>query len=324
MKQLFFKIAIYAFLILLVLEGIIRVFHLTKDYPVRFIDERGVERWKPHQEGNSVTGIRRQNFSKFNINSSGYNSYRDFQPSKENVEIALVGDSFIEGFHQDYYNSIGKKIETTLPGVEVYEIGYAGYDFADQLHLIHQYPSFFDLIDHVVIGLKFENDLHRGEYDIVPDRIKLESPMYRSLRKIKLLVYLQNIGAFSAARELTRTLLSFGQDAPDAARIETESKESKNLRYLNYITNFESLVNTYGYNKNRYTLLINKEKTPMIFLTYLDRHGYTYLDFSETLNQSIRPTTLIYDMHWNDHGRDLIAQLISQYLQSEFNDNLLK
>ncbi|WP_166966365.1 hypothetical protein [Yeosuana marina] len=324
MKQLFFKIAIYAFLILLVLEGIIRIFHLTKDYPARYVDRLGVEKWVPDQEGYSVTGIRRQNFSKYNINDFGYNSYREFKPTNDKFEIALVGDSFVEGFHQHYYNSTGKKIENLLHGIEVYEFGYAGYDFADELHLIHKYQATFDLIDHVFIGLKFENDLHRGEYNIVPDRIKLESPMYRSLRKIKLLVYLQNIGAFSAARELTRTLLSFGQDNPDAAIIETESKESKKQRYLSYISNFESLVNTYGYNKKRYTLLINKTHTPMVFLTYLDLHGFTYLDFSESFQKSVRPTTLIYDMHWNDHGRDIIAQLISQYLQSEFNDNLLK
>ena len=306
------------------LEGLIRVFHLTKDYPVRYVDRFGVEKWVPNQEGYSVTGIRRQNFSKYNINNFGYNSYREFKPTSDKFEIALVGDSFVEGFHQHYYNSTGKKIENLLHGIEVYEFGYAGYDFADQLHLIHQYQSTFDLIDHVFIGLKFENDLNRGEYNIVPDRIKLESPMYRSLRKIKLLVYLQNIGAFSAARELTRSILSFGQDDPDAAAIETESIESKSQRYFGYIKNFESLINMYGYNKKHYTLLLSKEKTPRIFLKYLDRHGYTYLDFSETLNQSVRPTTLIYDMHWNDHGRDLIAELISQYLQSEFNDNLLK
>ncbi len=46
--------------------------------------------------------------------------------------------------------------------------------------------------------------------------------------------------------------------------------------------------------------------------------------FESLYYQSGRPTTLIYDMHWNDRGRGLIAQLISQHLQSEFNDNLLK
>ena len=310
MKKLFLKLVIYSVLILLMLEVLVRVFHLTKDYPVRFIDELGVERWVPNQEGYSVTGIRRQNFSKFNINSSGYNSYRDFEPSKDKVELALVGDSFIEGFHQHYYNSIGKKIEEKLKGVDVYEIGYAGYDFADQLHLMHQYQSFFDLIDHVVIGIKFENDLTRGKYGILQDRMKLESPIYRSLRRIKLLVYLQKIGAFDAAREFTRKTLSFGKQ--ELVQINISDNKSKLKTYTEYLKNFESLIVTYGFDKKRFTFLLDKDNTPTIFLDYLDNHGFKYLDFSQALRQSKRPTTLIYDMHWNNHGRKLIAELIAR------------
>ena len=300
---------------LLMLEFLVRVFHLTKDYPVRFVDEHGVERWVPNQEGYSVTGIRRQNFSKFNINSSGYNSYRDFEPSKDKMELALVGDSFIEGFHQPYYNSIGKKIETKLKGVEVYEIGYAGYDFADQLHVIHQYQSFFDLIDYVVIGMKFKNDLTRGEYGVLEGRMKLEAPLYRSLRRIKILVYLQKIGAFSAARRMKTTLLSLGHN--NTSIHEKEDSYTNQKRYSEYIKNFQSLVHIYGYDKTRFVLLLDKEITPQVFLDYLEENAFTYIDFGKKINQSQIPTTLIYDQHWNNHGRHLVASEIVNYFNSK-------
>lgn len=313
MKKLFFRILFYGFCIVITLEVLVRVLHLTKDYPTRFIDERGVERWVPNQEGYSVTGNRRQNFSKFNINSSGYNSYRDFEPSKDKIELALVGDSFIEGFHQDYYNSIGKKIEEKLTGVEVYEIGYAGYDFADQLHLIHQYQSFFDLINHVVIGIKFEDDLLRSEYGVLKERMKLESPMYRAMRNAKLLVYLQNIGAFSAARKMTKKVFSLFHN-------NTSIKEKENLnvtqkRYSKYIENFQSLVETYGYDKSRFVLFLDTENTPKVFLDFLHKNAYIYIDFGKKINQSKIPTTLIYDQHWNNYGRNIVSNLISEYFK---------
>ena len=144
MKKLFFKSTKYGLLILIGLELIIRGLHLTRDYPVRIIDDKRVEKWKPNQKGFSVTGNRRQNFSEYHINNSGFNSYREFNPTEDKREIALVGDSFIEGFHQDYYNSIEKKIESKIPEIEVYEFGYAGYDFTDQLHLVHVYKNEFD------------------------------------------------------------------------------------------------------------------------------------------------------------------------------------
>ena len=82
------------------LEGIVRVFHLYNDVPLRlFIDEYDIQKTVPSQTGFSVTGNRRQNFAEFRINKSGYNSYREFIPSKDSIEVAIIGDSFIEGFN---------------------------------------------------------------------------------------------------------------------------------------------------------------------------------------------------------------------------------
>jgi len=210
MKKLVLKSILYSFLILISLEGIVRVFHLAKDTPTRYLDDHKVEKWLPNQNGFSVTGNRRQNFSEYHINASGFNSYREFNPTKEAIEIALVGDSFIEGFHQNYYNSIGKKIEKNLPNIEVYEYGYAGYDFADQLHLVASYKQQFELIDHLILGIKFSNDLTRNEYKVVTGRLNLESPVNKLLKKSKLLVYVNSIGLLDPMQEFAyklRTLL---------------------------------------------------------------------------------------------------------------------
>lgn len=306
---------LYTVLILISLEVLVRVFHLTKDYPDRYVDEHGVEKWLPNQNGYSVTGNRRQNFSEYHINSFGYNSYREFKPSKDKVEIALVGDSFIEGFHQNYYNSTGKKIENRLNGVEVYEYGYAGYDFADQIHLINKYKEQFDLIDFVFLGLKFENDLKRNKYTILEERMKLESPLYKTMRQSKLLVYLQTIGLLETPRMLLSKVINLvlgsGKNNEAVKEVNVEDENNK------YIANFISLINTYGFDKNRFVFLLNEEKTPEMFLDYLNYNGYKYLDFGKTLKSSKRPTNLIYDMHWNNHGRTLIAESIANYVQKQ-------
>ncbi|GAA3641415.1 hypothetical protein [Flavivirga jejuensis] len=313
MKKIFFKTALYVILILILLEVIVRVLHLAKDNPIRFVDKHKVEKWLPNQEGYSVTGNRRQNFTKFHINNSGYNSYREFIPTKEKKEIALVGDSFIEGFHQNYYNSIGKKIEDRLEGVEVYEYAYAGYDLSDQLHLIYAYKDQFDLIDYVVIGLKFEDDLTRSEYHVVQDRMHLESPLYKKARSIKLLVYAQNIGILESLWKLAGRLSYIGKKQTNTPK-EVISKEAIEKTHLTYIENFKSLVNNYGFDKERFVFLLDTSITPSIFLDYLVSNNYKYLDTYEVLNKSKSPTTLIYDRHWNNHGRRLIAELIANHV----------
>ncbi|MDO5971153.1 hypothetical protein Q4Q35_15195 [Flavivirga aquimarina] len=319
MKRIFLKTVLYIILILILLEVIVRILHLAKDSPARFIDEYKVEKWVPNQEGYSVTGNRRQNFSKFYINNSGYNSYREFTPSKEKIEIALVGDSFIEGFHQNYYNSIGKKIENKLNKIEVYEYGYAGYDLADQLHLISAYKSQFDLIDHVVLGLKFENDLTRGEYRVVKERMHLESPLYRNVRKIKLLVYVQNIGALDPLRGVAKRLMSFGKQQVDVPK-ETLSQKVIEAKHFDYIENFKSLVDIYGFDKKRFVFLLDTSITPQVFLDYLENNNFKYLDTFTALNKSKTPTTLIYDKHWNNYGRSIVASIIVDYIKSNHNN----
>ena len=135
--------------------------------------------------------------------------------------------------------------------------------------------------------------------------------MYRNLRHFKLLVYLQNIGAFSAARKMTTTLLSLGQN-----NISIHKKEDVNTtrkRYAKYIKNFQNLVHIYGYDKARFVLLIDKENTPQLFLDLLDKNGYAYIDFGKKINQSQIPRTLIYDQHWNNHGRNIVSNLISEF-----------
>ena len=79
--------------------------------PTRQVGSNGIYEWVPGQNGYTVYGNRRQNFSQYRINSKGYNSYREFTPAVDKFEIAIIGDSYIEGFHQDYFRYIGNKIE---------------------------------------------------------------------------------------------------------------------------------------------------------------------------------------------------------------------
>lgn len=311
MKKLLLKCALYTFLLLLALEGWVRLLHLSKDSPVRFVDEKKVEKWYPNQNGHAVTGNRRQNFSEYRINKSGFNSYREFTPSQDKIEVALVGDSFIEGFHQHYYNSIGKKIENKLPGIEVYEYGYAGYDFADQIHLVHAYKEQFELIDVVIFGLKFSNDLTRGEYNIIPDRLKFNKPPYKWLTYSKLLVYAQNIGAFDAPKRLISNMFSMLKPARKA--VKNNVKEAELERQ--YIANFESLIETYGFNKDKYVFLLDSGITSPQFIEYLIRNNYKYIDIGPALERASKPTTLIYDKHWNNYGRTIVASEITKYLR---------
>lgn len=321
MKKFILKTLLYGGIILIVLEIIVRVFHLYTVDPPRFIDEYGVEKRVPKKTGFAVTGNRNQNFSEFEINSSGFNSHREFVPTEDKFEVALIGDSFIEGFHQDYYNSTGKKIEDLIPDGEVYEYGYAGYDLANQMHLVDAYKEEFKYIDEIILYLNYENDLGRGEYEPNYERIsRMSSTLFTLRDKIKILAYGSKIGVLAPIKDLMtgKEVFNNNRKGYETNKIAKESEAEKLKKDMEYLDNFKHLVALYGFDKSKTSFLLDSRKTSKSFLDYCKENGYNYIDFAEEFKDSGRPTNLIYDAHWNNNGRQLIAQVIVDYINKKY------
>ena len=319
MKAFIQKLLLYTLLIFVALELLVRAFHLYTEDPPRFIDEFGVEKRVPNNTGYAVYGNRNQKFSRFRINQQGFNSHREFVPGTDKFEVAITGDSFIEGFHQDVNNSIGNKIEDLLPGIEVYEYGYAGYDLANQMHLINAYGEDFEKIDEIIVYLNYESDLNRASYTPNYDRIKmLRSPLFRLRDNIKLLAYGSKIGVLEPLKKLaTGKAFEEGRKGYQTNEIEVMSAEEIRIRDEQYLNNFKSLARLYGFDKSKTTFLLDSRKTSAYFLSYCQENGIRYIDFAPTFQSSNRATTLIYDWHWNNHGRDLIAKVVSNYVEEK-------
>ena len=309
MFRLLSKMSFYLVLSLMILELLVRAFHLYNDRPLRFVDEDSLNKWVPGQQGYSVYGNRRQVFAKYRINESGYNSYREFTPTKEGVEVALIGDSFIEGFHQDFDNSIGKKMEDDLNGIEVYEYGHSAYDLADQLYTIYKHQEEFGLIDYIIISIRYTDDLTRNEYAHIN-----RQPGYTFLKHSKLMVYLQDIGLLDPVKKMVATISSI-RNGKTGNKEEVQDKIDRDSLY---IQNFESLTDKYGLEKNKTAFLLDGSITSDRFLRYLNNNNIKYIDYSKSFTKDDSPKTLIYDQHWNNLGRTLIAKLISNKIEEEF------
>jgi len=321
MKKFILKTILYIVLILAIVEVVVRVFHLYTEDPPRFIDEFGVEKRVPGNTGYAVTGNRNQNYSRFSINKAGFNSHREFTPTKDKFEIALIGDSFIEGFHQDFDDSTGKKIEDRIPNSEVYEYGYSGYDLANQMHLIKAYRKDFDLIDEIIIYLNYESDLDRAVYEPNYDRLKLvNSTPFKIRDNIKILAYGSKIGILEPLKRMVSgKAFEEPKNGYQTNEIEAIDESKQKTIDLQRIENFKSLINLYGFNKSKTSLLLDSRKTSSRFLKYCEANHINVIDFADNMKNSKKATTLIYDWHWNNHGRDLIATTIADYIKSKRN-----
>jgi hypothetical protein len=303
----------------LALELLVRIFHLQNERPNRYADEKGVEKWVPNQEEFSITGNRKQNVGKYHINNFGFNSvHENYTPKNDANEIAIIGDSFIEGFHEDYTNSLGQQVEQNLENTTVLEFGYAGYDLADELHLIEVYSDLFDKIDHSFIFMRFTDDLERDNYDL-SSRLSLDTPISKIVKQVKLLVYLKDIGALDPLLQLPGKVINFVSNTKlnhekTDLELKKEALEQEKLRFQN----FKTLLEKYPIDKNRFIFLLDSSLCSDEFLNYLNNNNYNYLDLNSVLSNSEKPTTLIYDQHWSKSGRKLIASLIVSYSHKNF------
>ena len=93
--------------------------------------------------------------------------------------------------------------------MEVYEYGYAGYNLSNQLYLINKYKKDFDLIDHIVVYLKYENDLQYGIYTPNTERITLlSSTVFKIRDKFKLLSYASATGVLDPMQNFVLKLMN--------------------------------------------------------------------------------------------------------------------
>ncbi len=100
-------------------------------------------------------------------------------------------------------------------------------------------------------------------------------------------------------------------------------KDPKELKTNNdqLLQNFIGLCETYGYDKSKYSLLLDSRECPTGFLRYLRENHFSYIDYGQMLARADKPVILGYDWHWNDYGRHLIAQQIVEELLWGFREN---
>jgi hypothetical protein len=117
---------------MLCLEVIVRVFHLTITEKLT-ADVNGDKLMNPGTKGIAVHGGLGEVKGRFSINAQGWNSIKDYGELPENkIKIAIIGDSYVQGFHANVEESIGRILEKQMnDSVCVHEFGIVGGNIID-------------------------------------------------------------------------------------------------------------------------------------------------------------------------------------------------
>ena len=124
------NITIFMIVIFILFEIVIRVFHLTPDIPQREIVD-GVQKYKPHQSGY----FNANSTEKWKINEFGW-------PGLSNIDsatiVAILGDSFIENFHNPYKCHQASYLKSVFPEISFFEAARSGMSLIEELEVRQQ------------------------------------------------------------------------------------------------------------------------------------------------------------------------------------------
>lgn len=210
---------------------------------------------------------------KFQINQSGYNSIKNYLDSIDNDQtIALIGDSFIEGYHVDVEKSIGRLIENNCPTINVLEYGIGG-------HNIHNFIESYE-------NAKMENFKKVYFFIHLTDFLK-DKPYKSKYNKFKETYFRPLYNASYLLKFINKNHKPFTANKKLNTEISQLTKD-KTISFLNKAKNISFIYRDDNISKE---LDFIKDKIQIV-------------------NHKRKPHNYGFDLHWNDNGRVNIAEHI--------------
>lgn len=310
MKKFLIYIFSWLVFVFVFLEITIRLFGLVGEQKPKEIVE-GNKVLKPGAEGYWVRGGLAEIDSYFSINNKGFNSMKDYELlNNENINVAIIGDSYIEGFHVDVNLSIGRQLEKIIgSAIVVHEYGIAGANVADYNLVCKDYIKDKNY-DYVFIYITDE-DLKKAKPSFM--RTDIKKNIGNKEDKISITSFLYNnvytYSYLNINHGLQKNFVSLIKNGPESiAKIHNKDKivlQISKEEYLNEI-NKTSISDI----PNDVVFVYEEGKLDTRFINYFD---YEFLNIKHIK----KPYDFGFDKHWNTNGRYNFAKTIAEYIKNK-------
>lgn len=127
MKKFLITISLFGLVFCGISEVVIRAFRLVPDIPERFIDENGIQRYKPGQSGYYTKAK-----SKWNVNDHGWLGTSE---QKKDSTITIIGDSYIENIMNPIECNQGNILKQYFTNYSFFEAGRSGVTFIEAMEI---------------------------------------------------------------------------------------------------------------------------------------------------------------------------------------------
>jgi hypothetical protein len=300
MKKFFKNIITFFLLALIAGEVVVRMTHAMSDIPQRTIDQYGIQKYYPNQDGYWKGGDH-----KWMINQLGWPGEL---PNSYNNLITVIGDSFIENFMNPNECHQSAFLKDNMKSYNFLEAGRSGVSLIEAMEISKHIDSLKPIQTLVYVN---DNDFYESITEVKPmDDItqlslktntisygKMKAPGFKKiLYNWKLLYYFYNRFPLNTSTETKEEQII---DQP--LEIGINSKDEV-FKLIDYITKNYSIKNkTLVFHPNCKNEIIEKCKSAGFSVIILD-------------SSNDKDWTFDYDSHWTCYGHERVAQQVSNSL----------
>ncbi len=300
MKRFLLTFIAFTLILFALGEVVVRIFKLTPDVPHLYVDNTGIQRYVPGQEGYfSKT-------SQWKVNPYGWLGIAE---TKKKPIISIIGDSYIENLMNPIICNQGSILKSYFTDFGFFEAGRSGVTFIEAMQISKLLDS--TIKPSMQLIYVSEDDLYesdakyrqtdRMQINLVNHQIisgELKSPgLKKILYNIKSCYYLY-----------LRFPLFVGANNKKSAQTKAITKEE--------IDN-KSIINLMSYCSLNYDMkkiiLIWHPSTPEEIIGIAQKYGFNSLGLDTTGEKrswSVSPA----DAHWSCYGHHEVAKQIKAYL----------
>jgi hypothetical protein len=300
------KIALYLVLLIFILELMIRAFRLTPEIPHRTIDSNGIQKYKTNQSGY----FNSKSKEKWLINEFGWAGVAQTQTD---TIFSIIGDSFIENFHNPLSCHQGSYLKALLPQYSFFEAGRSGMSFIENLEVTKHLDSLIAPKEHFIYLnnsdfsesiLEIKKHTDRSQFSVKSNKTikgKLKgSALKKILYNIKILHYFY----LNYPNDIQST-----EDIKFNVRLSNSEKNS-NILYFNKF--FEFCVNNYEIDN---IILVLHPETDNLFVELCKKYNFQIIELNSLDYKSWKFDN---DSHWNCFGHKSASSQVYNWIDSKY------
>ncbi len=296
MRKFIFRLIFFVLFISVLGEISIRIFKLTSDIPERYIDESGIQRYKPNQ-----SGYYKKSTSSWKVNKYGWVGISDI--SKDTI-ISVIGDSYIENMMNPISCNQGSLLGGLFENYSFFEAGRSGVTFIEAMEISKVLDTEVNPNYHLIYvgGNDFKESFSnikkysdRMQIDISNNTIikaKLNSPMIKKILYSNKLLYYMYL----------RFPIFVKKQNKGETKEKINTKEINNIGSLNLKKLFRFCASNYRKDK---IIFVFHENTSLEIIEIAKSFNFKTIH----LNSNGTEWKLgSYDGHWSCYGHQEIAK----------------